>query len=293
MKKVLKYTIITLLSLTVIGLAGFSVLFYKVKYGFPIYEKIPPNVSLDESKFNILVYSKTNGFSHTEAIEEGVKFFKNVGERNNWGVTFSNNGAIFNDSILNKFNLVIWNNVTGRTLNKDQRFSFKKFMENGGFYFGIHGAADDSHHWPWYYEKLIGADFSHHSLNPNIQKTIIKKNPLDTLSQLSIKNWEHSDEWYVFFDSPKKNNAEILYSIDGNSIITNGNMLWYNDKDFGMGENHPVIWFKCLNEKGTSIYSSLGHSKESMQNLNYQKTIEELIVMLEENKVLCNENRIP
>ena len=69
------------------------------------------------------------------------------------------NGAVFNPEQLAKFDVVIWNNSTGRVLTDEQRAAFKAYIENGGGYVGIHGAGDHSHHWDWYEDELVGARF--------------------------------------------------------------------------------------------------------------------------------------
>tara|TARA_B110000116_G_C16747077_1_gene541463 strand:+ start:367 stop:1242 length:876 start_codon:yes stop_codon:yes gene_type:complete len=291
MKKNLKWLVLILILIISIILIGMSIIYYKVKYGFPIYEKTAPELNIDISKLNILIYSKTNGFSHTESILEANKLFNHFGKKNDWNITFSNNGAIFNDEHLNLFNLIIWNNVTGRTLNKDQRKSFKKYMENGGSFIGLHGAGDDSHHWPWYYENLINAEFSHHSIDPHIQGTSLNRecsNDLIYCKEIP-ERWIHSDEWYVFYSKPTENGAKVLYSIDDNSISTNGNMgFLIKNKNFGMGENHPVIWHKCIENGGKSFYSSLGHSSEAYQDINYKKILEFAITWSIDKNQLCN-----
>ena len=140
---------------------------------------------------------------------------------------------------------------------------FQTYIENGGTFIGIHGAGDFSHPWDWYVDELIGAEFSHHPLDPQFQEAEMRLAPTANaqLTRRLPKRWTHSEEWYVFFDNPAKNGAEILYSIDGETIDPNGNMLWISDKDFGMGKDHPVAWSRKV-KKGLAFYTSLGHSGE-------------------------------
>jgi type 1 glutamine amidotransferase len=66
----------------------------------------------------------------------------------------------------------------------------------------------------------------------------------------------------------------VLYSINGNMIIPNGNMLWISDKNFGMGANHPVAWYRTVG-KGKTFYTSMGHSASVWKNPDYLKLIEQ------------------
>jgi hypothetical protein len=65
MKKLIKITLWTLLSLVVLaglGLAGFV---YKVKNGFPVsYETEKPAIEFPAGKPAVLVFSKTTGYRH-------------------------------------------------------------------------------------------------------------------------------------------------------------------------------------------------------------------------------------
>jgi type 1 glutamine amidotransferase len=144
--------------------------------------------------------------------------------------------------------------------------ALEKYVENGGTLVGIHGAGDDSHHWPWYEEYLIGAKFSHHPIKNQIQEAEVRlENEADSvLSKGLPKSWPHSDEWYIFFSNPRIQGFRILYTIDGEKIDPNGNLLFIKDKDFGMGKDHPVAWYRTVG-KGKTFYTSLGHTADTWE----------------------------
>ena len=82
----------------------------------------------------------------------------------------------------------------------------------------------------------------------------------------------HTDEWYVFFDNPRKKGFNILYTIDGETISPSGNMLWMTDKDFGMGKDHPVAWHKQIGN-GRTFYTSMGHDASAWQQEVFVKML--------------------
>lgn len=43
---------------------------------------------------------------------------------------------------LSKFTVVVWNSTSGDTLTEDQKAAFRAWVENGGTFFGIHGAGE-------------------------------------------------------------------------------------------------------------------------------------------------------
>ena len=275
MKKFFKILGWTLLAFVVLLFAAGSLFIYKVKNGFPVsYETDKPALSIPADKSAILLFSKTTGFRHEESIDASKLTLRELCHKNpSWFLYETEAGGIFNPEQLAQFDVVIFDNSTGRVLDDEQQTALEKYVENGGTLLGIHGAGDDSHHWDWYEKNLLGAKFSHHPLNPQFQKAQVSLQDT-TFSPALSKSFEGLDEWYVFFNQPK--DATIVYSIDGDKILPSGNMLWMTDKNFGMGKNHPVAWDKAVG-KGKTFYTSMGHSKEVWANTNFVSLIEEAI----------------
>jgi uncharacterized protein len=195
---------------------------------------------------------------------------------NNWFIYETEEGGVFNPEQLSKFNTVIFNNSTGEVINDEQKRILEKYVENGGSLIGIHGAGDNSHHWDWYVQNLLGAEFSHHPIEKHIQKTdVLLDNQADNLLSYQIPTkWSHADEWYVFLENPRKKGFNILYTINGDSINPSGNMtLLASDKNFGMGKDHPVAWSKQIG-KGKTFYTSMGHDETVWKDENFVKLIE-------------------
>lgn len=262
MKKWLKITLWTIFGIIVLLgglLAGFI---YKVKNGFPVsYETEKPAISIPDNQFTVLLFSKTTGFRHGESIDASKKVFAEMAKKNNWFLYETEEGGVFNAEQLAKFKVVIFNNSTGEVINDEQKKALENYVENGGGFMGIHGAGDDSHHWDWYEKNLLGAKFSHHPISPQLQKTDLFLEPQSdsTLTKQLPNQWSHTDEWYVFFENPRTKGFNIIYTINGDKIIPSGNMLWIKSKNFGMGKDHPVAWYKTTG-KGRTFYTSIGHN---------------------------------
>lgn len=279
MKKILKIALWTFISLAILLVGAMSLFLYKVKYGFPVsYETDVPSIVFDKSKPAVLLFSKTTGFRHAGSIEASKKSFDILAKKNNWFVYQTEEGGVFNTEQLKQFSVVIFDNSTGEVINDEQKLALEKYVENGGTLIGIHGAGDNSHHWDWYKNNLLGAEFSHHSLDPHLQTSeVIKDSFSDSLLTNSLANkFSHTDEWYVFFENPRKKGFNIIYTIDGTSIQPSGNMLWMKDKGFGMGKDHPVAWCKTIG-KGKTFYTSLGHDESAWANENFVKLVENAV----------------
>lgn len=274
--KVLLWSIFSIIILAGIALAGFI---YKVKNGFPVsYETEVPVIDFPATQTTVLLFSKATGFRHGESIEAGITVFKELAKKNNWFLYSTEEGGVFNPEQLAKFDIVIFNNSTGRVLNDDQQTALEEYVEQGGTLLGIHGAGDDSHHWDWYEQNLLGSKFSHHPLDPQLQQADVMLNEVSDslLVQGLPTTWQHTDEWYVFFENPRANGFNILYSIDGDKIIPNGNLLWIKDKNFGMGKDHPVAWYRHTG-KGLTFYTSMGHNAEAWKQQPFVHMLENVV----------------
>jgi type 1 glutamine amidotransferase len=279
MKKFLKialWSIGAIIVILVIFMAGFI---YKVKNGFPVsYETEVPAINFPSDKTTVLLFSKSTGFRHGESIEAGKNAFAELAKKNNWFLYSTEEGGVFNAEQLAKFDVVIFNNSTGRVLNDEQQTTLETYVENGGRLVGIHGAGDDSHHWDWYEKNLLGSKFSHHPIDPHLQEAEITLNavPDSAIVQGLPATWKHSDEWYVFFENPRTKGFNILYTINGEKINPSGNILWTKDKNFGMGKDHPVAWYRIIG-RGRTFYTSIGHDASAWKQKPFVGILENVV----------------
>lgn len=279
MKRILiivAWTIGIMVVLIVILGIGFT---YKVKNGFPVsYETEIPAIEFPAEKTAVLLFSKATGYHHTESIEAGKQTFTELTSKNDWFLYSTEEGGVFNPEQLAKFDAVVFNNCTGRLLNEEQQKALENYVTQGGHFIGIHGAGDDSHRWTWYEENLLGANFSHHPIDPQLQEVTVELNTVpDTIVVKNLpESWTHTEEWYVFFENPRAKGFNVVYNIDGNKIISNGNFLFVRDKDFGMGSDHPVAWYREVG-KGRTFYTSLGHNSAAWKQEPFQQLLENAV----------------
>jgi uncharacterized protein len=269
MKKWLKILIILLL----VALAGAALFYNRMRAeGFfrtPVYETERPNMPA-LSRPAVLLFTKTNGFIHRDAIPAAQAAFRQIAAQRGWSLHATESGAIHNAEDLAKFDAIIWNNVTGDVLTPDQRTALQKYIENGGGFVGIHGSGGDREYaWPWYPDTLLKARFIGHPMNPQFQSaTLHIEHGDDPIVQGLGATWTHEDEWYSFERSPRAEGVQVLATVDENS---------YRPEVFGfslrMGEDHPVIWKHCL-QRGRVFYSALGHTAAAYADDKYRSVLE-------------------
>ena len=227
------------------------------------------------SEFNqpaILVLSKANGFVHVDALPAGEKMLIDIANNNGWDIYTTDNAATHNAEDLAKFDVVVWNNVSGDVLTEDQRSAMKQWIEQGGAWIGLHASGGDVYYkWDWYVDALIGAQFAGHTQSPQFQDAdvLVADPSADVTSHLPARWVVPNEEWYAFDDNPAEKGYEILLTMDSESYITTGgNFLWRDNME---GE-HPIAWRHKLGQ-GRVLYCAIGHQGATYSIPEFQQLI--------------------
>ncbi|GAB3101108.1 hypothetical protein GCM10027217_21050 [Pseudomaricurvus hydrocarbonicus] len=228
------------------------------------YDNDRPEVTLGDGEKSILVFIKVNGFDHNEATSAATAAIQSLAGELGWNVMVTDRGGAFSPDTLKRFDVVVWNNVSGDVLTLSQRKAFQNYVQNGGGYFGIHGSGGDFIYlWDWYVQDLIGAQFIGHTMNPHYQDAVIKLEPSDTgIAQGLPLVWKLNEEWYSFSENPRKSGAKVVATIDESSYkpVMGG-------IDIKMGPDHPIAWSRCVGQ-GRAFYTGIGHLPSSYQSVN-------------------------
>jgi type 1 glutamine amidotransferase len=212
----------------------------------------------------ILIFSKTNGFRDDAQINAANAALEKLAHDQGWSSYTTENAAIFNARQLWQFKTVVWNSVSGDVLTAEQRATFKRWLEEGHGYVGLHGSGGDpSYQWRWYVDDLIGAQFIGHTLSPHIQRgRLVVEDRTHPATRGLGDVWLRDDEWYSFDKSPRAKGYHILISLDEASYSPRERIPLLVDKDLRMGKDHPMVWAHCVG-KGRAFYSALGHQAQS------------------------------
>jgi type 1 glutamine amidotransferase len=198
--------------------------------------------------WRILVFTKTAGYRH-DSIPAAIQAVEQLGAENGFGVDATEDSTVFNDANLARYDAVMFLLTTGDVLNDDQQAAFKRYIEAGGGFVGVHSAADTEHNWPWY-GGLVGAYFLSH---PAIQTALIDVvDPSDPSTAALPAQWTRTDEWYNFATDPS-GSVHVLATIDETT---------YDPGDGAMGADHPIAWEHNY-DGGRAWYTAGGHTSES------------------------------
>nr|WP_294948410.1 ThuA domain-containing protein [uncultured Mucilaginibacter sp.] len=198
-----------------------------------------------QNQKRVLVFSKTVTYHH-QSIPNGIAAIQKLGAENGFGVDTTTNNALFTDDNLKKYAAVVFLSPSGNVLDTAQQISFKRYIEAGGGYIGIHAASTTNKNWAWY-GQLVGAVFTDH---PKEQKGIVivaDKNNAAT-KHLPTR-WQRVDEWYNFRQIPT--GVHVLLTADETTYEGGKH-----------GKYHPLAWYHEF-DGGRAFYTAIGHRAES------------------------------
>jgi len=175
-----------------------------------------------------------------------------------------------NTATLARLDAVIWNNVSGDVLTLTQRQAFRKYIENGGGFIGVHGSAGDSFSfWDWHVDTLIGARFAGHSATRQFQDARVVVEPGNSLLSRGLPaEWTMKDEWYSFTNNPRATGSTIIATLDETSYDPVG----MPGQKLRMGD-HSIVWTRCVG-RGRVLYSAIGHRPDTHSDPRYVTLLE-------------------
>ncbi len=244
------------------------------------HESVPPALPAELASPALLVFSKTNGFRHDEAIDAGLPALEEIAHKRGWGLFATENGAVHNSQQLARFDIIVWLQVSGDVLDDDQRSALQDWILSGGSFFGIHGTGGDPNYaWDWHPTTLVGAQFIGHPMGPQFQEASIRvEAPEHPVMRHLDEIWVRTDEWYSFEKSPRGPGVQLLAALDESSYSPRMK-IFFLDRDISMGEDHPIIWTHCIG-RGHSLYSALGHQSAAYAEPAHRTFLEEGIAWL-------------
>lgn len=231
----------------------------------PTYDSVAPELPRG-LRDGVLIVSKTNGWRHIEHIPHSNAVLAEIARASGRASFATENAAVFTDANLARFRVVVLNSASGDFLTPDQRAALDRWMAKGGGLVALHAAADDSHVWPTYRARVIGADFiGHPGGADHIQRAAIvvetPRHPVLTGIRLP---WTARDEWYSHRPSPRAGGMTILARIDEASYRPGTTLA--------MGADHPVVWTSRWG-RGRVVTSVLGHTPEAYDDPNYRRLL--------------------
>ena len=218
-------------------------------------------------KVRVLVYTKNGkGYVH-DNIPNAVLCIQKLGQQHGFAVDVSDQPTVFTQANLTQYTLLIFPSTNNDVFDTDeQRLAFRRYVEAGGGFVGIHAVMGTERNWTWF-KRMIGGTFAWH---PPFQKiritTIDAKHP-------SVKGlpavWEKEDEFYFtkeMWPGPTVVMASDLTSIDSTQAEKVGTFRG------SYTALYPSVWYYNF-DGGYTWCTTLGHAKTDYEDPTYVQHI--------------------
>ena len=205
----------------------------------------------------VLVYTKNGtGYIH-DNIASAVLCIQQLGEKHHFKVDVSDDPTIFNQANLKKYQVLIFTSTNNDVFdNDDQRVAFRRYIEAGGGFVGVHSVTGTERNWTWF-KMMIGETFLWHAA---YQKFSIKNMEPTHPSMKGVPAlWTKEDECY--FGKELYPGIKVLMAHDLSTL--NENKKEEITKNAGSYANYyPAVWYQNF-EGGHIWITALGHAKEN------------------------------
>jgi type 1 glutamine amidotransferase len=208
----------------------------------------------------VLVYTKNGeGYVH-DNIPHAVKSIEKMGQEQGFEVTATDDPSVFSDDRLKQYKLLIFTSTNNDVFDNDgQRLAFRRYIQSGGGFVGIHSVVGTERKWEWF-KQLVGGTFVWH---PKFQKYKIKV--LDQ-EHPTVQNmptvWEKEDECYFMkeiYPGIKVTMAHDLESLDQEQKEK------IDESSIPFSKLYPAVWHQAF-DGGHVWVTALGHHMKDYED---------------------------
>jgi type 1 glutamine amidotransferase len=210
----------------------------------------------------ILVYTRNHtpdgkGYVH-ENIAASVAAIQRMGAEKGFSVDVSDDPTSFTDANLKRYSALVFSNSNNEAFaTEDQRDAFKRYIQSGGGFVGIHSASGSQRDWPYFWSVVGGKFVEHPKLQPFVVHVVDSSH---VIAKGMPSEFEWADEAY-FIDHTNPGIHPVLV-IDRKKLLYTSTMK----SDVESYPNPlPLAWWQQF-DGGREYYIALGHKKEDYEN---------------------------
>lgn len=218
---------------------------------------------------SILIFSETRDWRHEEGIVGANLAIMKAAKQMGHGYFTTEHSGVFNDKDLERFDVIVFNNMSGDTLAPQEQAAFARWHAKGNGTVLIHGAGDSTYmNWDFYENELLGAVFVSHIMAPQFQPARVEViNQTHPVMKGVPKDFTATEEWYTF-EAPPSKDFIILAGLD-ESTYSPVNTVYGDRSDLRMGPNpvdHPIVWARCFGDhQSRTVFTAMGHRYETYE----------------------------
>ena len=218
-------------------------------------------------KMKVLVYTKNGkGYVH-DNIPFAVTALQKLASEKGFTADVTDDPSKFTDQNLANYNLLVFPSTNQDVFDTDeQRVAFRRYIEAGGGFVGLHSVIGTERSWDWF-KKMLGGTFSWH---PVFQKYTVRIIDNGHPSMDGIPEaWERSDECYFvkeMYPGIRPIMAHDLTTLDKKDSVR------IKSSSGPYGQLYPAAWYQYY-DGGTIWISALGHDKNDYSDPTFMKHV--------------------
>ncbi|HWA94207.1 MAG TPA: ThuA domain-containing protein [Terracidiphilus sp.] len=221
-----------------------------------------PMAAQSATKPRVLVYTRNytpdgKGYVH-DNIAASVTAIRKMGMESGFDVDASDDPAVFTTENLQKYAALVFSNSNNEAFSTDaQRDAFRKFIQAGGGFVGIHSASGSERAWPYFWQVLGGKFVKH----PRMQTFTVRVTDTSFAAMKGVpKEFTWTDECY-FLDHLNPDIHTVLAT--DRTKLTDLDAMHIDISAFQ--KELPLAWYQHF-DGGREFYIALGHNKEDYEN---------------------------
>jgi uncharacterized protein len=226
-------------------------------------------IALDAQQ-KVLVYTRNftpdgKGYVH-ENIAASVAAIRKMGAEKGFVVDVSDDPTSFSDANLKQYAALVFSNSNNEAFATEaQKDAFKRYIQSGGGFVGIHSASGSQRDWPYFW-SVLGGKFVVH---PKVQSfTVRVADSAHALSAGVPAEFEWKDE--VYFTDHLNPGIHPVLVLDRKKL--EGLEAMKVDVE-SFPNPLPLAWWQTF-DGGREFYVAIGHNKEDYANPTLYRVIE-------------------
>ena len=217
-------------------------------------------------KVRVLVYTKNGkGYVH-DNIPFAAKAIRDFGKQYGFKVDTSSNPSVMTETNLKQYTMLIFPSTNNDVFDTDaQRLAFRRYIEAGGGFVGIHSVTGTERKWEWF-KMMLGGTFSWHAIFQKFTVRVINTGHPSMKGTPAV--WEKEDECY--FAKEMYPGPQMLMVNDFSTIDTSNSkqkeLLAKNAGNYA--KYYPAAWVYDF-DGGHTWCTTLGHDKKDYTDKTY------------------------
>ena len=216
-------------------------------------------------KVRVLVYTKNGkGYVH-DNIPHAVTAIRKLASDKGFQVDVTDDPAVFTEDNLKRYSFLLFPSTNNDVFDTEaQRIAFRRYMQAGGGFVGLHSVIGTERNWRWF-KMMLGGSFAWHPRFQSLRIRILDKDHPSVAGMPGV--WVKEDECYFMKElypgihvvmaheltslKPDEKELERMKSVTSN-----------------FGDFYPAAWHHDF-DGGTIWITTLGHDKKDYEDRTF------------------------